>query len=246
MSTASSFALACLGVEAIQPNEKEAFTGIGAPCAICGEDAHAHGMAWNRQKAITSSFGPVESFANQASEAVCGACAHFAVGRTFQAVVHAKDLEGKIKMWPQVSWRSYSHIFVEGHGHIIPSRDDWRAFLTAPPDRRFLAVMTSSGKKNILYRSTVAEDNAFFPVQVEDGVTWVHSETFSFVLSGFEDALAAGLRRDELLTGNYSASSIFKVGRQTWTAHEDAIRDHRTRRLSLLRLAHAVGKRPAD
>ncbi|KAA5611803.1 hypothetical protein [Rhodovastum atsumiense] len=227
----------------MQPTHREAYPEEPARCAVCGGDAHAYGRAWRREKAISESFGPSESLSVQHSRAVCCACVHFAIGKTFHATIVRRGLQ--VKLWPQASWRSYSHIFSESLGHIIPRREDWRRVLTSPPGGRFMAVMTNTGMKNLVYRGLIAEDGDLFAMLVEDRAVWVNPRLLGDIVLAFEAALADGLRRDDLLSGDYSAASIFKVGRATWQVHEEAIGQFRRQSLHLLRLVHAIAASPA-
>lgn len=235
-----AFALRALGAAPLSPSAKETHTGPGR-CRVCGGPGDAHGPAWKAERIVSDSFGPAESLGAPRSPAVCGACAFFAVGRTFQESVRARALP--VKLWVNVAWRSYSHIF-SAAGHLVPRRQDWRAFLLSPPEPPFLAVMTTAGTKNLLYRATVAEDREVFPLLVEEATVWVDRAALARVLSDFEAALADGLSRDALLSGRHSTSTILKVGRDAWLRHETALAPHRTARLALLRLAHAVASRP--
>lgn len=234
------FALLALGAAPLSPADKDSFLGA-APCRVCGGPADAHGPAWKAERIVADSFGPAESLGAPRSPAVCGACAFFAVGRTFQESVRARGLP--VKLWVNAAWRSYGHVF-SAAGHMVPRREDWRAFLLSPPEPPFLAVMTTAGTKNLLYRATVAEDRDLFPLLVEEATVWVGRAAFGRVLADFEAALADGLSRDALLSGRHSTSTILKVGKDKWRRHETALAPHRAARLALLRLAHAVASRP--
>jgi len=237
-TTPCAFALGVLGAAPHSPSPREAFAGA-AECCICGGPAHAHGPAWKRASIIPDSFGPVELFARHDSPAACGACAFFAVGKTFKEEIARRELP--VKTWVNVAWRSYSHVF-SAYGHAVPRRDDWRTFLLAPPEPPFLAVMTTAGAKNLIFRGRVATDRRMFPLLVEETCVWVDPDVFGDVLRDFEEARAAGLTRDELLTGRYRSSTLARVGRAAWELHEAAVGGHRARRLQLLRLAHAVAE----
>ena len=113
-----------------------------------------------------------------------------------------------------------------------------------PPPSRFLAVMSTAGMKNLIYRSTVSEDVSLYPLQVEDQTVCVSAVTMVAVLIDFEAALRDGLSRDDLLTGQFFPGSIFKVGKARWSDHKEIIREHQTVRLRYLRLAHAVANGP--
>ncbi|CAO3460749.1 hypothetical protein [Azospirillum argentinense] len=64
-----------------------------------------------------------------------------------------------VKLWVNAAWRSYSHLFTLD-GHAVAGRGDWRSFLLTPPEPPFLAVMTTAGAKNLIYRGTVGTDRA--------------------------------------------------------------------------------------
>ena len=242
MLISTAYAVGCVGGSGLTPEAKDVLEGETGPCALCGGPAAAFGPAWRRERAIKTSFGPTDSFAVGASRAVCGACAHFAAGSTFQRRVADAGLGAKV--WPQASWRSYSHIFAEGR-HILPKREDWRAFLLSPPEPPFVAVMATSGQKNLVYRAAVAVDRQVFPVQVEEDSVLVDARAFGGVLADFEAAYNDGFPKDALLSGSYSTSTIMRVGKPAWMRREAALAPHRARHLRLLRLAHTVARKSA-
>lgn len=250
------FALGILGTAALDPDARSAHPDPGAPCCICGGRAGEHGTPWIRRKAINDSFGPVDTFEAPESSSVCGACAFFAVGKTFHAEVTGRGPVApqtgglrdrrfaSVKLWPQASWRSYSHLFSARDSHVIPRKADWRAFLTVPPEPPFLAIMTTAGTKNILYRGTVALDRDLFPVLVDEDTTWVDRHAFAEVLADFERAYAAGFSKDSLLSGDYNQAAVLAMGIAAWRDLEAPLAAHRAQRLPLMRLAHFVAIRP--
>jgi CRISPR type IV-associated protein Csf1 len=238
---ACAFALEVLGAEALNPSSKQEYSGADR-CCICGGEADRFGKPWARKHAINESYGPLNSFAEPGSPAVCGACAYFAVGRTFADQVTRRGLT--VKLWPQASWRSYSHLFSQRDGYVIGNKDAWRAFLANPPEPPFLAVLTTTGKKNILYRSTVAHSRDLFPVLVEEDVTWVERAVFQDVLKDFEAAYTSGFSKDSILSGDYSQAAVLALGIAAWRALEAPLAVHRAQRLPMLRLAHFVATRP--
>lgn len=236
-----AFALSALKAQGLPLTLKESFVGVSAICSVCGVPAASHGTPWKRKAVISESFGPAESFADAESPAVCGACAFFAVGRTFQDEIARRGLD--VKTWASMSWRSYSNIFTSA-GHCIPKKADWRAFLLSPPEPPFMATMTANGTKNILYRSVVSESREIFPLYIEDAITWVSPKSLSEVLADFETAYRAGFGRDAILSGRYGSSSVLKVGIAAWRDLEEPLARHRAARLPLMRLAHFLAERP--
>jgi hypothetical protein len=237
-----AFALGVLGSAALEPATKQAFADGSRPCCICGQRSNTHGRPWARKHAINASYGLLDSFAAPDSQAVCGACAFFAVGKTFADQVTGRGLD--VKLWPQASWRSYSHMFSSRDGHVIGNKAAWRGFLSDPPAAPFLAILTTTGKKNILYRGTVARGRDLFPVLVEEDVTWVDRLVFAEVLGDFETAYTAGFSKDSILTGDYNQAAVLSVGIARWQSLDAPIAAHRARRSPMLRLAHFVATRP--
>ena len=237
-----AFALGVLGQGGLEPDPRSAHLDPGAPCCICGGRAGEHGTPWIRRRAINDSFGPLDTFAEPESPAVCGACAFFAVGKTFQAEIARRSLD--VKLWPQASWRSYSHLFSARDGHVIPRKADWRAFLATPPEPPFLAVLTTAGTKNILYRGTVALDRDLVPVLVDEDTTWVDRRAFAQVLADCEAPYAAGFSKDSILSGGYNQAAVLALGIAAWRDLEAPLAAHRAQRLPLMRLAHFVATKP--
>ena len=234
------FAYRCLAQTAPEPKDADRLLASGT-CAVCGGDAHAFGPARLRRRVLSDSFAPVETLVAPAAEGVCAACFHFASGATFQEAV--ARMESPVKVWPQVSWRNYSHLFTAA-GHVILGRAGIRSLILDPPQPPFMGIVSEAGKKNLVHRAPIAHDRQRFPVLVEEAVVWVEPAIAREIMSDFESALSDGLRRDDLLTGDYAAASIFKVGRHVWAHHEDRMRGHRAARLRLLRLVHASAVGP--
>lgn len=236
-----SFALSVLGCGGLEADAKASFQG-DAVCRVCGGDAAAHGTPWRHDRIIEETFAQRSDLTAPDAPAVCGACAFFAVGRTFKAEVARRGLD--IKLWASAGWRSYSHVF-SGAGHIVPKRADWRSLLLTPPEPPFLAVMTTAGAKNLLFRGTVARDRELFPILVEETTVWVERHAMAEVLADFEAAYAAGLSKDSILTGRYSTSAVLKVGIARWQGLEAPLAVHRAKRLPLMRLAHFASEKTA-
>lgn len=239
----SLFAMKTLGHEVFEPDAKTAWKGASHECCVCGVPGDVAGAPWNRARTLSDSFGPIDSFASPASPVVCGACVFFAVARTFQASVQERQLP--IKMWPQASWRSYSHIFTAA-GHEIGTKQAWRRFLLAPPEPPFVAVMSTAGTKNLVYRGKLGNDRELFPLRVEEDLVWVDRGQLAAVLADFERAYAAGLSKDSILSGVYSTSAVLKVGRALWHRLEAPLSNHRATRLPLMRLAWLISEKPTQ
>ena len=110
--TATAVALSCVGQPPPQLDEKTAYGGEDTICCVCGGPANVHGRPFGRRKVLAETFMRPDDMAYEGSAAVCGACVFFTPPGTFRQCVAGKQPE--VKLWPQASRRSYSHLFVGG------------------------------------------------------------------------------------------------------------------------------------
>lgn len=201
--------------------------------------------AWRREDALPSTFAQHDDAACKTSPAVCAACAFFAVGATWQAWL-ADARAPKVKAWTQASWRSYGHFFRLGPTpHECPSNARWRELLLEPPEPPFLAVLSLTGQKNLIFRAAVAQDRDCYPLQVEEDRAVVRRADLAECVGAVESALAAGLGREEIATGEAHQARILALGIRRWRAIEATLAPWRRRAPMLLGLACRIGTRPA-
>lgn len=240
--TATAVALRCVGKPPPQPDKRTRYTGReGAECCICAGPANAHGPAFKRQGVVAETFVRPDDMAWEQSDAVCGACVFFITPSTFHGCVEGRLPH--VKLWPQASWRSYSHLFADGD-HRVMKPSDWRAFLIDPPAPPFVAVVSTNGKKNILHRAEVGFDRACYPVQLDEETVWVWSFIIRDYILLVEEALAAGWTRDEVLAGECSQKTALRMGLVLWYIMRGRIVQKVCEDLNYMRLAVIAAHRP--
>lgn len=237
----TQFALDCIGQE--NPASESRNNDSSDPCWLCGGPTQGHGI--DRKSAIPDTFASHNSARCQSSGIVCTSCAYFAVGKTWHDHV-ASSPSLDVKLWGTASWRNYGHFFSPGN-HECPKPARWREILVSPPEGPFLACVSLTGQKNLIFRGVVALDSAFFPVQVEEETMWIDRADFVRCLEAFEAVMALGIGRDQVLTGRYHQSSIMKAGIAAWRRAEDAVSQWRMMKPNLLTLCHYCGQKgPGD
>lgn len=128
--------------------------------------------------------------------------------------------------------------------HECPFPRRWREILTDPPEPPFLAVIGTSGQKNLIFRASVAHTRTCFPVQFEEETVHVWHAEFLACLAAFEALTMAGMSRDRVLSGEAHHETIRKIGLVRWRAMEEAIVPWRRREPQFMALAHFVARRP--
>ena len=240
--TATGLALHCVGMPPPMPDKKSAYRGGNKLCCICAGDASSYGVPFRRDKAISDTFMRPDDMEWEASDAVCAACVFFTTPSTFHGCVERRL--PNVKLWPQASWRSYSHLFADGT-HRVMKPTDWRAFFMLPPPPPFVAVVSLTGKKNILHRARVAQNSVRFPVQLEEESTWVEAREVRESIGLVEEALAAGWSRDEVLAGACKQSTALQMGITAWRVLKERIEATAQRHKASMQLATLAAHRPA-
>lgn len=235
MKSATQFAWDCLGLggwppETCAPDE---------PCWLCG--GPTRGVGWLRDQWLTPSFTNHNLAAHPSSRAVCQACVALSSKSTWETYVAAHTEKG-LKTGHAMSWRFYSHVFAENL-HDCPTRERWRQWLLEPPEPPFVFCVSTSGKKHLLFRCRVAGSREVYPVQFEDEHIMVRRPAITRCLSDVEEGLAAGLRRDDILTGRYNSRQALNMGLINWHRLEFSLARWRRLEPSILRLAHRFAKK---
>lgn len=240
--TATAVALQCVGMPPPLPDRKAAYIGSDDICCVCGGDAGAYGTPFNRNKVLAETFMRPDDMAWERSDAVCSACAFFTTPSTFQQCVEGRLPD--VKLWPQASWRSYSHLFAHGE-HRVMKNTDWREVFLNPPEPPFVAVISQSGKKNILHRAQVAGSRSRFPVQLEEETVWVTACLMELHIGVVEIALSHGWTREEVLAGDCKQNTALRMGLGEYSELRSIIRRGLNADLNGMRLAVIAAHRPA-
>lgn len=235
--TASQFAADCLGLAPLAPPKGYA---AGADCWLCG--GPTHGIGWPLRAAIAPTFTNHNLARAPASDAVCWQCVAMSSKATWEAYAAAHPAMG-LKTGHAMSWRFYSHIF-SAEGHECPDRARWRELLILPPEPPFLAVMSTSGQKHLIFRAKVARDHRGFWLQFEDESVWLDTGRFVDVLLCFEALYALGFSKDQILSGQYHHGQLLKVDRTAWHELERRMALYRQQAPQYVRIAHFIAQRP--
>lgn len=244
--SATRFAWACIGGGSWEPPQPRRGARYGADpvCWLCGGETQ--GVGWPRETAIPTTFAGHNTASAPHSATVCQPCAAFASGESWQRHVASRSPAGVGKVWQQASWRSFSHLFASPDHHECPGPARWREILLDPPQPPFLAIVSLSARKNLIYRARVAAGRERFPVQIEESAAWVERVRLADCLAAFEALTDLGFRRDDVLSGDYHPAQTLKVGLSVWRAGEDRIRPWRAGEPDLMQLCHLIARRPPE
>ncbi len=179
----------------------------GDRCWLCGGATGGDGWPLT---ALPDTFANHNLARVQHSPCICDACMALGSKPPWEAYV-ADHPEMGLKTGHAVSWRFYSHLFWAG-GHRCPTRPEWRVILVEPPDPPFVAAITTSGQKHLLFRASIAQSAERFPVQFEERALVIRSGVIVDAISAVEGILAAGARRDEIAEGAYASDTWRRVG----------------------------------
>lgn len=234
--SASRYAWECLGAPVWEPPPKWATDD--ARCWLCGGTIQE--TAWHRHH-FPATFTNVNLARVPASQAVCQPCAYLSAGASWPAEAARLGLKSK----HPISWRSYDHLFQRDlpGGHIVPSRAGWRGLLLAPPAPPFVAVITESGQKHLLFRAAVAYDRDRFRLQLEEDTLVVNRAACAACLAAFEALYRLGFGKQEIASGHYRQHQILAVGLAAWRAAESAFAPERQQHPELVRLAAYVARK---
>lgn len=213
-----------------------------AVCWLCA--GPTQGVGWPRDLALPSTFASHNQARAQYSDAVCQPCAGFAVGATWHEHVQASNLG--LKLWTAASWRNYGHLF-HASGHRCPKPAEWREILLTPPEPPYLAIISLTGKKNLIFRGTITYTPAALNLLLEEERLTVRHSDLVACLREFESLLNMGFSRDAVLTGNYNGSAVLKIGLGKVQAADVGMKRWRETNGRLVELCHYIaGKESLD
>lgn len=231
-----------------EPKKGERY-GPDSQCALCG--GATDGVGWPRKLGLPDTFTEIPRLAAPASQTLCQACtatlrtegwAHYVAQhpeRGFTDTFPAR--EGKRPR--AINWLHSCHLFASGH-HECPDRARWRELLLHPPEPPFLAIITLSGKKPLLFKSRIAMSQTQFPVQMEDQSVWVIPVQLKAALEAFMALYLMGCSKDAILTGHYPAVALITASTARWYLVEQTARYWRRGNPSLWILCHYLAQRP--
>ena len=253
MLTAPQFAWACADAGDYPPPEprKGARYGDDVVCALCGGETQ--GVGWPRKLGLPDTFTDIPYMVAPASQTLCQACVATARSEGWAQYVAAhperglkaafEQKEGKAQR--QWNWLYSSHLFYAG-GHECPDRARWRAILSDPPQPPFLAIIAMAGKKQLIFKSRVAQSRDQFPIQIDDDSVLVHREQYMAALDDFMALYLLGFSKDSIVSGDYHPASLMAAGTDRWRPAEERAFVWRRREPGLWRLCHYVAQRPDD
>ena len=106
-----------------------------------------------------------------------------------------------------------------------------------------MAVMATSGKKQLIFKSRIAESDEAFPVQFEDETVVVRPDRFREALDVFETLYRLGFSKDSILTGHYHPKTLMDVGPVRWRAEESRAAPWRQQEPQLWTICHFVAQK---
>lgn len=254
MLTASQFAWQCAAAGDYPPPipRKGERYGPDATCCLCGGDTG--GIGWHRKDGISSTSTDMPSMQCYASQTVCQACVATMQSSGWAQYVAAHperglkayfdQKEGKsAKAW---NWLCSHHLFTAPDKHECPDRARWREILANPPQPPFLAILTTTGKKQLLFKARIAYGREAFPLQFEDEQILIRPAEFTVALDDFMRLYLLGFSKDAIVSGQYHNKALLDCGLSRWRPLESIIAGWRQRNPQLLAVCHYVAQRPAD
>lgn len=252
IKTTPQFAWACCQAGDFPPPEPKRGPRFGpdAVCCLCGGETA--GVGWHRKDAIGATFTDFTLMARLASQTVCQACTATAKSDGWFRYVAAHPERGLPSHFPQKgdtpprgwNWLYSHHLFVWPDHHECPDRARWRQILADPPAAPFLAILTTSGKKQLVFKSRVARNRDRFPLQFEDDTILIDPRRFQAALADFDRLYRLGFSKDSILTGDYHNKTLLDVGLSRWREAEAPALAWRKRDPALWAVCHYVAQRP--
>lgn len=192
-------------------------------CWLCGGSTGGVGWPWN--DAIKPTFTNHNRAAVLTSQTICQPCAAMQSKETWEAYVAARP-NLSLKTGHAVSWRCYSHAFME-RGHEVPMRTQWRDWLLDPPQPPFLFAISTSGQKHTIFRGRVAMDRELFPVQLEEELLWVHRQWLAQATEAVEALYRQGVSKQAIASGEYPHAKAKQIGLRRLRQLDEAVRPWR-------------------
>jgi len=252
MLTAPQFAWACADAGDYPPPEPKRGERYGpdALCALCGGETH--GVGWPRKLGLPDTFTDIPFMQVPASQTLCQPCVATARSEGWAQYVAAHPERGLRAAFDQKegkaqrawNWLYSSHLFIWPNQHECPDRARWREILQSPPEPPFLAIIAMSGKKQLIFKSRIAQHLTRFPVQLDDEQVLVDPLRFKVALADFDRLYLLGFSKDSILTADYHPASLMAAGIDRWRPAEERAVAWRRRDPNLWRLCHYVAQRP--
>lgn len=123
----------------------------------------------------------------------------------------------------------------------LPTRIQIRQWLIDPPEPPFTICIAESGQKHTYPWAQAAQSREYFPVQFELDTLFLERKTFREILSDFEDLLALGFTKTEILAREFKSEPLSR-NLQAWFRLQDRLELHHGTRL--FELAGYIAQRP--
>lgn len=250
--TPSQFAWACCDAGDFPPPipKKGERYGADAVCCLCGGDTL--GVGWPRKIGLAETFTDLSNMKRLASNTVCQACVATSKAEGWQQYVAARPERGLPAMFaakegktPRAwNWLYSHHLFVWPGHHECPARPRWREILSDPPPTPFLAIYAVMGKKQIIFKGTIAQSQTAFYLQMDDDAVLVIPQELKTALADFDRLYHLGFSKDGILTGQYHNKTLLDVGLSRWREAEAPAQHWRLQSPMLWHLCHALTLRP--
>lgn len=174
----------------------------------------------------------------EGAEAPCGLCGGLGPGRRWREVVKGTftNIDEIRSDW--ICWgcefclndrRTRSNVLVEGGVYRRPERKDLWLLLKNPPAPPFVLYMTVSGKKHGLFRQAVSLNRDYFRIQCEAAGDYFDRVRGLEWMRVCRSLILFGVRRESVLTGQYSAGDFRKAGVSTILESENCLQFWRPR-----------------
>jgi hypothetical protein len=214
-------------------------------CAVCNGQL-THGGIEFKKLFGTSTFNLNHEFKNMGASHVCSHCAVFFKRELWQEYCERNGLdayfpavEGKERTL--ANWFFFSHYFAENDHRIVKNRQDWREYLTNPPEPPFCFVISTICKKHLIFKSEMAYNRENYPIRFEDKIIYIDRELFKTCLEHFEGLYQMGLNKSSIRTGDYNSSALLKVDKAAFFEHENVIKQVRVKNAGYLAVCEFVG-----
>ena len=218
---------------------------INDHCAVCNDDLKEGGIAF-KKLFTTSTFNLNHEFKNMGATHVCSACAVFFSRDNWVAYCERNH---KDPYFPEVAgkarsianWFFFSHYFAKNDHRIVKTRQEWREYLTNPPEPPFCFVISTICKKHLIFKSEMAYNRDEYPIRFEDKMVYINREEFSALLEHFEALYQLGLNKSSIRTGEYNSSALLKIDMTQFWPHENEIKPFRTNNAGYLAICEFIG-----
>jgi hypothetical protein len=218
--------------------------GADPACWLCGGETGGVGWPQRGRPAFDpATFTNVNAAAVPTSQTVCQACVYLSTNEGWRD--HLARAGQPPPASQRLGWRNYSHAFSPGipSGHRRLGRADLRESLLDPPAPPFVLCIALTGQKHTIFRAQIAYSSGTFPVQVEEDTLIVDRERLRACLTAVEAALAAGLTRDDVFSGEPPPHRIARLGIREWRRLDAELVHWRNYERDLFRLVLHIARR---